>query len=151
MQGFFKNRNFSHVIQPEHFSLQNSKTICLEASRGIVCKWRDACLDPVSILDQGYRTQNWAFYCQETSVLKKFFWLKIWHLKIWYSYGILSTIVKIAILKIILVTGNLVYSKAVDLQKHSLQSPGSCHSGLYFGTPLKFGALQFKVLIYLYF
>lgn len=65
----------------------------------------------------------------------------------WYSYGILSTIVKIAILKIILVTGNLVYSKAVDLQKHSLQSPGSCHSRLRFGTPLKFGALQFKVLI----
>lgn len=64
----------------------------------------------------------------------------------WYSYGILSTIVKIAILKIILVTGNLVYSKAIDLQKHSLQSPGSCHSGLRFGTPLKF-ELQFKVLI----
>lgn len=77
--------------------------------------------------------------------VKKIF-LTNWHLKMWYSYGILSTIVKIAILKIILVTGNLVYSKAVDLQKHSLQSPGSCHSGLHFGTPLKFVALQFKVL-----
>lgn len=38
--------------------------------------------------------------------------------------GFLSTIVKIIILKIILVTGNLVCSKAIDLQKHSLQSPG---------------------------
>lgn len=32
MQGFFLNGNFSHVIQLEHFSLQSSKTICLEAS-----------------------------------------------------------------------------------------------------------------------
>lgn len=32
MQGFFKNGNFSHVTQLEHFSLQSSKTICLEAS-----------------------------------------------------------------------------------------------------------------------
>lgn len=28
----FLNGNFSHVIQLEHFSLQSSKTICLEAS-----------------------------------------------------------------------------------------------------------------------
>lgn len=34
----------------------------------------------------------------------------------WYSYGVLSTIVKIVILKIILVTGNLVCSEAIDLQ-----------------------------------
>lgn len=32
MQGFFKNGNFSHVIQLEHFSLQNSKSIFMEAS-----------------------------------------------------------------------------------------------------------------------
>lgn len=147
MQGFFKNGNFSHVIQPEHFSLQTARPSVWKPAEGLCANDETRRLDPVPILDQGYRTQNWAFYCRETSVLKIFFWLKIWHLKMWYSYGILSTIVKIAILKIILVTGNLVYSKAVDLQKHSLQSPGSCHSGLRFGTPLKFGALQFKVLI----
>lgn len=44
------------------------------------------------------------------------------------SYGVLSTIVKIAILKIILVTDNLVYSEAVDLQKQSTKS-GMFHSG----------------------
>ena len=45
-----------------------------------------------------------------------FFLQKNWHLKMWYSYGVLSTIVKIVILKIILVTGNLVCSEAIDLQ-----------------------------------
>lgn len=32
MQRFFKHGNFSHVIQLEHFSLQNSKSIFMEAS-----------------------------------------------------------------------------------------------------------------------
>lgn len=44
------------------------------------------------------------------------------------SYGVLSTIVKIAILKIILVTDTLVYSEAVDLQKQSTKSR-MFHSG----------------------
>lgn len=44
------------------------------------------------------------------------YWLQFWHLKMWYSDGVLSTIVKIVILKIILVTGNLVCSEAIDLQ-----------------------------------
>lgn len=52
------------------------------------------------------------------------------------SYGVLSTIVKIAILKIILVTDNLVYSEAVFKAQDV---------PLWFllGTRLKFGALQF--------
>lgn len=34
----------------------------------------------------------------------------------WYSSGVLSTVVKIVIVKIILVTDNLVYLEAVDFQ-----------------------------------
>lgn len=49
MQGFFKNGNFSHVIQLEHFSLQNSKYIFMEASTNEEprANYEDSCLDPV--------------------------------------------------------------------------------------------------------
>lgn len=66
----------------------------------------------------------------------------------WYSDGVLSTIVKIVILKIIPVIDNLVYPEAVDLRKQSLQSLGYCHSMVYILGHLLFVALQFKVLIF---
>lgn len=76
MQGFFKNGNFSHVIQPEHFSLQTARPSVWKPAEGLCANDETRRLDPVPILDQGYRTQNWAFYCRETSVLKIFFLTK---------------------------------------------------------------------------
>ena len=44
------------------------------------------------------------------------YWLKNWHLKIWYLDGVLSTIIKIVVIKVIPVIDNLVIPEAVDLQ-----------------------------------
>lgn len=48
MQGFFKNGNFSHVIQLEHFSLQSSKSIFSGSQHEELCaNYEDACVDSV--------------------------------------------------------------------------------------------------------
>lgn len=72
-------------------------------------------------------------FCVNFFFLFSFFYKKfgIWRCGIHMGFCPPLFIVKIVILKIILVTGNLVCSEAADLQRHSLQSPGSCHSGAY--------------------
>lgn len=85
-------------------------------ARGTACRlWRRLLGSCFRILDQGYLTQNWSFYCGEL-LCNFIYWLKNWHLKIWYLDGVLSTIIKIVIIKIILVIDNLVFPEAVDFQ-----------------------------------
>lgn len=151
MQGFFLKRKLlscysTRALQftKQQVHLYGSQHEELRAS------YEDACLDPVSKF-QTRATLHRICHFTVGRVLCTFIdWLKIWLLKMWYLDGVLSTIVKIIIVKIILVIDNLVYPEATDQQDTVYNKPRMLPlNGLHFGTLLKlFVALQFKVLIF---
>lgn len=95
MQGLFKNGNFSHVIQLEHFCLQTASPSCGGRTR--------SCADDEGILlpnshSPGHFPQNRSFYCWEI-FMKLHLLATDWAFEDVVSRWSLSTTVKIVIVK----------------------------------------------------
>lgn len=113
-------------IQPEHFSLQNSKSIFMEASMNCVQIMKTFARILLQNSRPGLPYTEWVIllpgcFCV-TSLAKNSAFENV------VSCGVLSTIVKIVSFAVTLVIDTLVSPEAVGLQRPCLPNPGCCHA-----------------------